>query len=85
MEVLENEGIGTLKGVGPGSELEAYIKRIRANEPLQKVDLCKQLLGPEGARAIMDALKNNTTVQAVLMGADGSALLLLGLFINSHC
>jgi hypothetical protein len=42
---------GTLKGVGPGTELDWYVQRLRANQSnVVKVDLCKQMLGPEGTR-----------------------------------
>lgn len=40
---------GTLKGVGPGTELDWYVQRLRAADPgIVKIDLCKQMLGPEG-------------------------------------
>lgn len=40
---------GTLKGVGPGTELDWYVQRLHAADPgVVKVDLCKQMLGPEG-------------------------------------
>jgi len=62
---------GTLKGVGPGTELDWYVQRLRANQSnVVKVDLCKQMLGPEGAREIMEALENSTTARSVLLGAD---------------
>jgi len=39
----------------------------------------KSDLWPEGATMIMDALKKNSTVRAVLMGADGNHLQLFAL------
>jgi hypothetical protein len=43
---------GTLKGVGPGTELDWYVQQLRADRPnVVKVDLCKQMLGPEGPYA----------------------------------
>jgi hypothetical protein len=45
---------GTLKGVGPGTELDWYVQRLRANQSnVVKVDLCKQMLGPEGTPVLL--------------------------------
>jgi hypothetical protein len=38
--------------------------------PDGRLDLCKQGLGPEGAKAVAEALRENTSVSALLMGAD---------------
>ena len=67
--MLKNEN-GTLKGVGEGTELQRLIDQIENKENVIKVDLCKQMLGPEGAKAIMEALRHNGTVRSVLLGAD---------------
>ncbi|KAL6055285.1 Leucine rich repeat domain containing protein, partial [Balamuthia mandrillaris] len=45
--------------------------RLLSEEQLgRKVDLCKNLLGPEGAALVADGLKRNATANAILLGAD---------------
>jgi len=39
--------------------------------PDGRLDLCKQSLGPEGARLVAEALADNRVVTAILCGADG--------------
>lgn len=36
-----------------------------------RLDLCKQNIGPDGARMITNALINNTEVKSIMFGADG--------------
>jgi hypothetical protein len=56
--------------LGPGSEFDNYLNQLERNAPVEKIDLCKQLIGPEGCTQLMRALRDNKTVRSVLMGAD---------------
>src|SRR5438105_415879 len=67
------------------AELEPLLRRLRDNTPIPgpqtfprgtlladgRLDLCKQDLGPGGARAVAAALRHNTRVRHLLLGADG--------------
>ena len=35
-----------------------------------RLDLCKQSIGPRGARRVLDALRNNTKITSILLGTD---------------
>jgi Ran GTPase-activating protein (RanGAP) involved in mRNA processing and transport len=67
------------------AELVPLVSRLEADEPVTeplvfprgtllpdgRLDLCKQALGPEGARTVAAALRRSTRVSSVLLGADG--------------
>lgn len=69
----------------PPEELEPVARALegdlRVSEPVAfprgtllpdgRLDLCKQRIGPQGAARIADALRGNTFVSALLLGADG--------------
>jgi Ran GTPase-activating protein (RanGAP) involved in mRNA processing and transport len=66
------------------AELDGLVTRLRENvRPTQRedfvrgallpdgrLDLCKQTLGPEGVAVVADALRGNTAVNALLLGAN---------------
>src|SRR5262245_56815207 len=67
------------------AELTPLLEYLRRGEPAEerrtfprgtllpggRLDLCKQGIGPEGARAVTAALRHNAHVVHVLFGADG--------------
>ena len=67
---LEDDAARYAAGTGPGSEFDKYLQRLGSNDPVEKIDLCKQLIGPGGCTKLMQVLRDNNTVRSVLMGAD---------------
>jgi Ran GTPase-activating protein (RanGAP) involved in mRNA processing and transport len=67
------------------SELTPLLERLHSNAPVTdpltfprgtllpdgRLDLCKQKIGPEGARAVAEAVRHNAHVSSLMLGADG--------------
>jgi Ran GTPase-activating protein (RanGAP) involved in mRNA processing and transport len=67
------------------AELTPLLEELRRNAPVPaplrfprgtllpdgRLDLCKQQIGPEGARAVAAAVKHNAHVTSLMLGADG--------------